>query len=240
MTLTLHQYGPAFGLSSASPFCIKLETYLRMGGYEYTTADVNRKHTPTSKAPYITLDGKIMCDSGVIIEHLEKSHGHKVDGRLTLAQRGESLAFQRMLEEHFYWIVVYARWLDPNNSSHTKDYIGGVLGLRGVMLTLLMPLVKRGIGKSLHAHGIGRHAPETIWQMGINDMQAIAHWLGTRSWCFGDQPTVLDAVVFAFVAATVRTPWDFPLKAATLKHRNLVDHMDRMLTRYFPECQSPT
>ena len=29
--------------------------------------------------------------------------------------------------------------------------------------------------KTLRAHGIGRHAPEVVWQMGIADAQALAH-----------------------------------------------------------------
>ena len=44
------------------------------------------------------IDGKIMADSGLIIDHLERTNGHRLDGRLTLAQRAESLAIQRMLE----------------------------------------------------------------------------------------------------------------------------------------------
>lgn len=239
MTLVLHQYGPAFGLPSASPFCIKLETYLRLSGLPYTTAPVDRGRSPTGKAPYIVQDGAMMCDSGLIIDHLERTNGHRVDGKLTLAERAQSLAFQRMLEEHFYWILVYARWLDPANTAHTTGYISHVLGLRGVALKLLAPLIRRGIGKALHAHGVGRHPPETIWQMGIADVQALSHWLGTRPWCFGDQPTVLDATIFAFIAAALRTPWDFPLKTATVKHRNLVDHTERMLRRCFPECPAP-
>lgn len=33
----------------------------------------------------------------------------------------------------------------------------------------------------------------------------------------------------------VRTPWDNPLTAATLKHGNLVAHFERLMARCFPE-----
>jgi hypothetical protein len=36
--ITLHQFAPAFGLPNASPFCMKLETYLRMAGLPCETA----------------------------------------------------------------------------------------------------------------------------------------------------------------------------------------------------------
>jgi glutathione S-transferase len=89
--------------------------------------------------------------------------------------------------------------------------------------------------KALRNQGLGRHPPEIIWALGIADIDALGHWLGNRPWGFGDKPTVIDAVLFAFIASITHTPWDFPLKAHTLKHRNLVDHSARMLKTYFPE-----
>jgi hypothetical protein len=110
-----------------------------------------------------------------------------------------------------------------------------VVGLKSLLAKIIPPIVKRDIKKSLWHHGIRRHADETIWKLGIDDVHALGHWLGARPWCFCDAPTVLDAVLFAFIASIVRTPWDSPLKVATLKHRNLVDHSERMLAKYFPE-----
>ncbi|MDX2144899.1 MAG: glutathione S-transferase family protein [Rhodospirillaceae bacterium] len=236
MSIVLHQFAPMFGLPNPSPFCIKLETYLRMAGLNYTIAVVKgAPKSPTGKAPYIELDGKMLCDSGLIIEHLEKTNGHPVDGKLTLAERAVSLAFQRMMEEHLYWVAGYARWQDPDHPKETAGYVSDVIGLKGLAAKLLLPVIRRAASKTFRGMGMGRHPAATIWKLGIDDVNALGHWLGSRTWCFGDKPTVLDAVLFAFVASIVRTPWDFPLKAATLKHRNLVDHSDRMLTAYFPE-----
>ena len=236
MTIVLHQFAPMFGLPNPSPFCIKLETYLRMAGLPHTVSIIKgRIASPTGKAPYIEHDGKVITDSGLIIEHLERTHGHPVDGKLTLAERAQSLAFQRLMEEHLYHALVYARWVDCDHVEETRNYIRGVIGLKGILAKIIPPLAQRGIKKSLWNQGIGRHPAETIWHLGISDVQALAHWLGNRSWGFGDKPTVFDAVLFAFIASIIYTPWDFPLKAATLKNRNLVDHTERMLTAYFPE-----
>ena len=89
--------------------------------------------------------------------------------------------------------------------------------------------------KTLKAHVIGRHPPEVIWQMGAADIQALAHWLGNRSWSFGDQPTTIDACLAAFVGNILRTPWNYPLRAATMKHGSLVAHFERVMARCFPE-----
>jgi glutathione S-transferase len=234
--IVLHQFAPIYGLPNPSPFCVKLETYLRMAGLPYRVVTITgRIKSATGKAPYVEIDGRLMADSGLIVEHLERNHGHPVDGRLTLAERAQSLAFQRLMEEHLYQVAVYARWIDPAHPAETAAYARQVIGLRGVWGRIVPPLVKTNIRKALWHHGVGRHPDATIWQLGIADIQALGHWLAARPWGFGDKPTVFDAVLFAFVSAIVGTPWDFPLKTATLKHRNLVDHSQRMMASYFPE-----
>ena len=68
--LTLYQFEPALGLPNTSPFCMKLETYLRMTGLDYqvdTSADVRK--APKGKLPYIEDQGKIIPDSNFILDY---------------------------------------------------------------------------------------------------------------------------------------------------------------------------
>ncbi|MBL8628928.1 MAG: glutathione S-transferase family protein [Rhodospirillaceae bacterium] len=240
MTITLHQFLPLYGLPNASPFCVKLETYLRMAGLPYEVSQINGPpKSATGKAPYITIDGQTICDSGLVILHLEQKYGHPVDGKLTLEQRAQSLAFQRLMEEHLYWAMVFARWTDPAKPAETLGYVQQVIGLKGLLGFIVPRILKRSVKKALWNHGLGRHSTEDIWRLGIADVQALSHWLGMRPYGFGDQPTVFDAVLFSQIACILHTPWDFPLKAATLKHRNLVEHSERILARYFPELNTP-
>ena len=140
-----------------------------------------------------------------------------------------------MIEEHLYWVMVYARWTDPSRPAETLQYAKDVIGLKGPLGAIIPRIVQRTVKKALWNHGVGRHHAEDIWKLGIANLQALGHWLGNRPFAFGDQPTVLDAVMFSGIASIVRNPWDFPLKTEALKHRNLLDHTDRMLSRYFPE-----
>lgn len=240
MKIVLHQLKPMFGLPNPSPFCMKLEIYLRMAGLQHEVATITDfKGSPTGKVPYVTLDGQAMADSGLIIAHLERTHGHPVDGKLTLAQRAETLAFQRLMDEHLYWVALYMRWADPNRRAESIAYFRDMLGVPGFLAPLFFKIGLRGLVKSLHAHGMGRHDPETLWQMGITDIQALAHWLGSRTWGFNDTPTTFDACLAAFVGTIVRTPWDSPLKAATCRHTTLVAHFERVVQAYFPELAEP-
>lgn len=236
MSVTLYQFKPLFGLPNPSPFCMKLETYLRMAGLEYTVVTLKRRgQSPTGKAPFVEIGGAVMADSGLIINHLERSHGHPVDGKLTLAERAQSLALQRLMEEHLYWVAVYARWVDPGTRIHWRPFLQELLGLPGILVPLVARLTERRIMQGLRSQGLGRHPPDSIWQMGTADIQALAHWLGNRPWGFGDAPTTFDACLAAFVGNIIRTPWDNPLSAATRKHASLVAHFERMMARYFPE-----
>src|SRR5262249_49897750 len=157
MAITLHQYPPGMGLPNPSPFCMKLEMYLRLARLEYQVATIKgRAKSPTGKAPSVEIDGKVMTDSGLIIDHLERLHGHRLDGKLTLAQRSESLALQRLMEEHLYWVMVYGRWVDPEADRETYAYVKQLTGIPGPIYPLISPLLRREIRGTLHAQGLGR------------------------------------------------------------------------------------
>ena len=231
--ITLYQFRAQPGLPNPSPFCMKLETYLRMAGLAYEARAVLRPGSRTGKCPYIVIDGETLSDSSLIINTLESRFGHPVDGKLTLAQRGESLAFQRMLDEHLYWVAGYGRWV-AQPTALRRTFLEG-LGIPRFLSGVAAWAGRRRYQSVLNAQGIGRHSPEVIWQLGISDLQAIAHWLGNRPFAFGDTPTVLDATLYSYVGNIASSPWDNPLKNAALKHRTLMDHFSRMLARYFPE-----
>jgi hypothetical protein len=98
------------------------------------------------------------------------------------------------------------------------------------------PLIRRAVRRQLDGHGLGRHEPAVLWQMGITDVSALGHWLGSKSYAFGDTPTVTDACMASFIGCIARG-WSNPLRAATLKYGNLIAHFERMMVAYFPEYQ---
>jgi len=238
MSVMLYKFGPVMGLPDPSPFCFKLETYLRMAGIKYTVASDKRKKASTGKRPFLVDEsGKVLADSGLVISQLEAQNGNPVDGKLTLTQRAESLSFQRLMEEHLYWALVYFRWLDPHGIKHWAPYMKKILGVPGPVLAILKPFAQRIVRKQLAGHGIGRHSPKTIQDMAITDIGALAHWLGQKEWGFTDQPTIFDACLAAHVGEIISQPWENAITVETRKHRNLVNHFERMMTRYYPELR---
>lgn len=236
--ITLHQFPPAFGLPNASPFCMKLELYLRMAGLPYRNRYTLELHrAPKGKLPWIEDDGRALADSGLIIEHLKSTYGDPLDAGLTSMQHANSLVIRRLFEEHLYWAVLYDRWITPDGWELTREAFFGTLPwpLRGIVPRV----ARRGIRAELRGHGMGRHSPEQIHALGIADINALATLLGEQAYFLGSQATSVDAVAAAFLANLLWVPLETPVKKAAADHPNLVAYCERMAQRYFPESHSP-
>lgn len=102
--ITLYQFQPALGCRNPSPFCLKLETYLRMVELPYKIADeADVRKAPKKKLPYIQDGDRTIADSSFIIDYLKQTYGDPLDNGLSLPAQGTLLAFQRLMEDNLYW-----------------------------------------------------------------------------------------------------------------------------------------
>lgn len=226
--ITLYQFHPCFNILNASPYCMKLEVYLKLTGLPYEVVHVrDPRKAPKGKLPYISDNGKIIADSGIIIDYLKKTYGDTLDSHLSPAQKALSLAIQRLLEEHSFWTVVYSRWIDPSGWAIIKPIF--FAGMPSWMQKLITPMIRKQMAKALYYQGIGRHSADEIYQMGKNDITAISDLLGQQMFMLGgDKPTSIDATVYAFVANLLKAPVESPMKTYAMSLKNLVDYTDRM------------
>lgn len=230
--ITLYQPPPAWGLPNIGPFCLKLETYLRMAGVPYRVdPNFNPFRAPTGKVPYIEIDGRLMGDSGLIIDLLEARAEQPLDAWLDPLQKAQALAIRRMIEEHLYFGLGYARWAnEPNWSLVRATYFAALpLPLR----RLIPELLKKKMMASIKGQGLGRHPEATLFALCVQDIDALAVILGERDWMIGERPSSLDACAYGFLANLIRVPLENPLKQAVLAHPNLVDFCERMQAAYF-------
>ena len=232
--ITLFQFDPAFGLPNASPFCMKVETYLRMVHLDYRiAARANILKAPKGKMPWIEDDGRVIGDSGFIIEYLKDRYGDPLDAHLTPEARAVALAFRRLLEENLYWAVLYVRWFTAEGWSLTRDAFFG--GLPPGVRIVVPAVARRGMRKELWGHGMGRHSPEEIEIIGKSDLTALADFLGDKPYFMGEQPSSLDASAYAFLANLLWVPLEMPLKAHAKTYPQLEAYCRRMKARYYPE-----
>jgi glutathione S-transferase len=232
--LTLYQFPRYWGMANISPFCMKLETYLRLSGIPYEVhPTTNMGKAPKRKLPYIRDGATVLCDTSLIIEALKKKHGDTLDSWLSPLQKAQGFALQRLLEEHFYFAVVYYRWLNP---AYSKVFMAHIFKKMSAVLKLFVPaLVRRGVRKQLYEQGMGRHSEAEIIELGKQDIDAVVTMLGTQEFLFGDQPSSYDAVVFAFMTMLLGPPIEMPLKTYAALFPVVTDYCERMRLMLFPD-----
>lgn len=228
-TLILHQPKGAWGEPSLSPFCIKLECYLRMAEIPYEVRPPEMLKAPKGKIPYVELDGKLVGDSQLIIDELVSRYGDRLDHALSREQRALARVTRRAIEEGGYFVGLYARWGDPAGWEVLRPAFARATGIPELALWL----VRRRVSASLHGQGTGRHTQEEIYRVGMADWSAVSDLLGDKPFFFGDRPTSIDAVLFGFYTATTAFPYESPLKKHVLTLGNLVAHRDRVRSRFF-------
>ncbi len=178
--IKLYQFALAFGLPNMSPFCMKVETYLRMAGLPYECprgADLFK--SPKGKLPYIEDNGKIVADSTFIIDYLKATYGDPLDAMLTPRSRGLGVVIQRTFEESLYWPVLYSRWIEDAGYAKVND--AAFSGLKFPLRQLVPVFARRGLRRQLHGQGTGRHSRDEIYAIGCRDVSAVAELLGGQN-----------------------------------------------------------
>lgn len=225
--IRLHQFAPAFGLPNASPFCMKLEMWLRLAGLPYEAVDIGDVlKAPKRKLPYIEDGVRVVADSTFIVDYLKATYGDPLDGWLSPPQRAVALAFQRLFEENLYWAVVHTRWAEPAGWEKTREAFFG--GLAAPLRWFLPALARRGMLAQMQGQGMGRHSAAEIHAIGARDVNAVADFLADKPYLMGTQPCTLDATGYAFLANLLWAPIDSPIRDAARARPNLQAYCERM------------
>ena len=209
--ITLFQYSRAWGLLNPSPFCMKVEVYLKLNQLEYKTQVVsNPSKAPKGKLPYISDKGKVVCDSSLILQYLNSEYHLNLDDHLTDQQKCHSYVLSKMIEEHLYWTLVYSRWIDEENWSITKQEFFTFLP---TLLRKFVPkLIRKSVVKQLYSQGMGRHSKDEIYQMGVEDIIAIEVLLGNSKYFYNERVSTIDIICYAFLTSFLWTPINSPIK----------------------------
>lgn len=221
-------------MPSPSPFCSKLECWLRMAEIPYRTELLSGPpRSSTGKMPYIRRpDGTILPDSSQIIRVLGQEHGRDLEAGLSPAARAQVHLVQRMVEEHLYWALARHRWIDPVSFAITRDnyFAAFPAPVRYVIAAVL----RRQIRQSLHGHGLGRLPEPEIVDRARRDLDALAGLVGDGEWVVG-QPTTADAILYAFLGGMLSFPHPSPMSQHLRQQAGLVALVERVRARWWPD-----
>lgn len=229
--IQLHQPPPVWGLPAMSPFCVKLETYLRMAKIPYEVPTLDFRKAPKGKIPFATIDGKLIGDSSHIVEILENKFGHPVDGGLSPEQKAQGVAIRCLIEEHFYFAGAWLRWSDEESWQYVKVEFLKILP--PVIGSLILKKIRKDFLKAIHGQGMGRHTREEIIQFAKDDLDALAVLLGDKAFFLGDKPSSIDASAYGFLVQQYNVPWRGPTRDHAESHKNLIAFCERMKKLYW-------
>lgn len=230
--IKLFQFPPLWGLPSGSPFCAKVETYLRMVGLPYETVnDADVRKAPKRKFPVIQDDSRRIADSGFIVDYLRAAYGDPLDARLSPVDRALALALRRLIEEHLYWCLLYVRWqMDAHWPAMREAFFGFLPALARATVAAS---VRRQVLAELDGHGMGRHTPEEVYALARADLDALSAFLADKPFFLGGSPTSLDASAYAFLSNILRAPSETPIQQHARTLANLDAYCARMKERYY-------
>lgn len=222
----LHHCGKGPHAPSLSPFILKLETFLRVTRTPYQIIR-DYKMGPKGKVPWIEYNGAILCDSQLCMEYLTSKLNLDLDDHLSTKEKAISTAFQRMVDEHTYWLMVHWRWTLDREKTCLKQANWGRLALA------VSEYLQRRV---TWTQGVGRHSKEELLKIVRKDFSALSDYLGTKNFFFGDRPSCVDCSVFGQLSQFL---WHLPgseMNAMLKKDfSNLYEYCYRMRDHFWPD-----
>jgi glutathione S-transferase len=233
--ITLHSFGPFMGTPDSSPFVMKVMVLLKMAGLPHQIVRGNPFKGPHRLLPYVVDDGVTVPDSTLIRLHIERKYGLDFDAALAPHQRALAWAVGRMCEDHLYFAMLEARWLDDGNfRAGLGRYMFGQVP--APVRPLVKVILRRMNAKRLQGHGLGRHRSDDVLDLARRDIDALAATLADKRYLMGDSPCAADATAWAMTTAILTPRLNTPLREAMAARSNLVGYRDRLAAQFFPEC----
>ncbi len=199
--------------------------------------DFEQPQSSKGKSPWITVNKEDIADSTIIIEYIADKLGKDLDKNLSTEEKAIARGFRVMLEEHFFWCFLTIEFVH-NNGKYMRP-IFPVLPVPGFLQGFAFNnFVLKTIKKQAHAQGTGRHSQEEAERIGLGHLQALADYLGDKPFFFGNEPTLLDCVVFAFCSLFLACYEQDPIifkKKVEEDMPNLKAHFERMKEKYWSD-----
>ncbi len=230
--ITLYTFGPGFGLPDPSPFVLKADLLLKLAGLDYETDTGGFGKAPKGKLPYIRDEDEVIADSSLIRHHIETKYGFDFDEGLDARERGLAVGLEKMLEDHLYWMLVRALWLDDANFDRgfRRLFDRAPAPIRPMVIAM----VRRKIRKNAHGQGMGRYTDEEQAILCGRAVTALSDVLGERPYMMGERMCGLDATAFAFVACASNPVIEGTLSTAMKSCGNLRAYRDRIMKAHYP------
>lgn len=232
--IDLYQPSPAFGLTSINPRCMVVEGFLRVANIPHQVIiDDTSEHLIEHKLPVIRDNGISISGCDNILHYLQSKLEFSMDGHLSQQQQTLHHCAIRMLNEHFYWVLMYSRWADESSYKTLCQHLFAdipppISGMKAKKL-------RKHHVKQLDTQGLGKDDANAVYQQAEKDLESLAAILSDRQWFGGDFVSQLDLYAQAYLTQAMITELATPLPKAVAKFDNLIAYQTRTKAAIFPE-----
>jgi len=228
----LYQSARTQQIPSISPQELKLESWLKL--HEIPYENVDHKSKAVSKKgtlPFLELNGE---EVDATMHHvLAEKFSKDMSAHLSQEQKNVEHAMIKMVENHLYWAIMHWRTSHVDNTLkaykiHLPTYMVSKLPMGILNLQFRFNHIKK-VQKKVKAQSLNN-----IEELGKNDLQVLSTMLAEKEFLFGDEPAMLDLVVYSHLAQLVMVEAEYtcPLRDYLQNTcKNLVGLVSRMKDR---------
>ncbi|CAB4056962.1 Failed axon connections [Lepeophtheirus salmonis] len=236
------RFNRSHNVPSISPYCFKLESWIKLNNIKYENVDHKSKlRSRKGLLPFIELNGEEIADSDIIIKALSKKFEKDLDEGLSQEQRNVQHAMLTMVDNHFTlkeaaarcYIELVSQWKTRHMDHLVKGYKLNLQSLSGykfpnplIAFYLKHTYIRKAIRK-VKATGLGEYSNEELDHMGKDDLKVLSDFLGDQQFFFGDEPHSLD--LNAFVQLTMLLCVEKDVYLTRMKDRAWGDHWDQAI-----------
>uniref|UniRef100_A0AC34PV14 GST C-terminal domain-containing protein n=1 Tax=Panagrolaimus sp. JU765 TaxID=591449 RepID=A0AC34PV14_9BILA len=221
----LFQFKRVLGLPNLSPYCTKVELFLRANKIQYEVIENNFQRSQKGLLPFIELNGEAIADSELILDHLSKHFGIKEDASKEVAAGGRGIA--RMFDEEVFRIHLIYK---GRENSFLKILLQGVPSFA---FPLLFPVARYFISR--RSGGYGAFTDSELKQIYRKDLQAANDFLGDKKFFGGDKLILADFAVFGQLVSFYYLPCQTDLHSIIDEFPALKKHMASIIREYFSD-----
>lgn len=230
--IKLHGFGEQLGVKDASPFVLKVQTYLQMAGIEYECNNgmESFKKAPRGMLPFIEDGDQIITDSYFIIEYL-KNHYVDLDQHLSERQKAQAYMIQQTLDNILYECMLYTRWQGENWSKIKEEFFKNLPAIGFIRSIIAIRSQKRMLCRL--NHHTNKYSKEELLQIAGNIFQSLSVSLGGNIYMFNNQVSSADAVCFAHLAQFILFEIKNPFSEKAENYQDLVDYCYNIQKQFF-------
>lgn len=219
--ITLYSYPQLFGVADNNGYGLKIFAFLRLVDLSFEHEHIfDASAAPRAQLPYIVDDGETVGDSETIIAHLIAKYRLTIDAALGTRERDLRLLVTRLLDD-LYWVISYSRWQDER---YWPAFRSALMREHPSLTEDRLAKAREFNFQRYYFQGIGRYAPDAVYQRGLADLAVLANLLAGGAYALGAYPTSIDAGIYGFIANTYFYDIDTPLKQFVSSRQNLVRH----------------